>query len=362
MRYLQSLLSFVLLLLLLSSMAFGQSIIKGTVTEAETGNPLPGVNVYLSGTTLGASTDENGFYKLRTSERGSYNLVFSSVGYGQKAKSLKLKNESSKTINISLKENIYQLSEVEVKASNKKWKNQYEYFFKQFVGRTERAEGVTIENSWALEFEENDNLLKATAQQPLKIVNRSLGYKMHVDLIDFRWPTYSNRGGSYRFFVRYKLISPESAQQELEWKKNRAQSYLGSFNHFLKTLYHERINKSDFSVSSPNNISGLSKGETRYELLDRGQASRAHRAAIKGYKITRKVDVEYHGQAEFEFNSKTFSLPIYKEGAINANIESRIFLVDKYGNLLNPISLISYGDWADARLANSVPTNYEVGD
>lgn len=343
-------------------MVLGQSVIKGIVTDAETGNALQDVNVYLSGTTFGTTTDENGFYKLQASQSRLYDLVFSFVGYGQKVRSVKLETASSQTINISLKENVQQLDEIEVKASNKKWKNKYNYFFKQFIGRTQWAERVTVENPWVLNFEEKNNILKATAKQPLKIINKSLGYKMHVDLIDFRWPTYSNRGGSYQTFVRYKLITPESAQQELEWKKNRARSYLGSFNHWLKMLFHEQINKSDFSVSNPNNITGLSKGETNYELLDRGQASQARRSDIKGYKITRRVDVEYYGKAEFTYNRKEFSLPIYKEAAIKANTKKRLFFVNKYGNLINPISLITYGDWADARLANNVPINYEVGD
>ena len=34
----------------------GKGVISGTVVEAETGDPLIGVNVYLEGTTFGAAT------------------------------------------------------------------------------------------------------------------------------------------------------------------------------------------------------------------------------------------------------------------------------------------------------------------
>lgn len=343
-------------------MTLGQSVIKGTVTDSQTGNPLPGVNVYLSGTTFGASTDENGFYKLRASEPGSYNLVFSIVGFEQTARQVELGRSSSKTVNTSLNESVQQLKEIEVRASNKKWKKQYNYFFKQFIGRAEWAEQVTVENPWVLDFEEDNDILKATAERPLEITNKALGYKLHVDLIDFKWPTYSNRGGGYKFFTRFDLITPESAQQELEWKKNRARSYLGSVNHFLKTLYDNNISESDFSVQYRNDISELSKGETKYELLNRGDISQKRRENIQGYKIKREVDIEYDGRAEFIFDSKEFSFSIHKEGGIDSNTESRIFFVDQYGSLFNPLSLVAYGNWADARVATDVPTNYEIGD
>lgn len=36
--------------------------LNGTVTDAETGNPLPGANVVVQGTELGASADQEGGY------------------------------------------------------------------------------------------------------------------------------------------------------------------------------------------------------------------------------------------------------------------------------------------------------------
>lgn len=358
----KSLLLVVTLITIYTHPVAGQSTIKGTVTNAESGDPLPGVNVYLSGTTFGTATDDSGYYTLKTPKPGTYNIVFSMVGFEKKAKQVNVGNSSSQTINGSLNEKVRQLKEIEVKASNKKWKEQYRYFVKQFIGRTQWSEQVTIENPWALNFEEHNDMLTASAQQPLKITNKALGYKLHVDLIDFKWPTYSNRGGGYQIFTRFELITPKSAQQELEWKKNRARSYLGSFNHFLKTLYNDDLNKSDFSVQYKTDISLLPDSEAKYELLGRSNIPQHQRDKLKGFKIKRKVNIEFDGRAKFTFNRQDFSLPVYKKGGINANTESRIFLIDEYGNLVNPISLVSYDNWADARVANRVPSNYKVGD
>lgn len=61
--------------------AHGQSdiAIRGAVTSAS-GNPMPGVNVLVKGTTLGTSTDSNGRYSLNA-PAGDATLVFSFIGY-----------------------------------------------------------------------------------------------------------------------------------------------------------------------------------------------------------------------------------------------------------------------------------------
>ncbi|HQW22160.1 MAG TPA: carboxypeptidase-like regulatory domain-containing protein, partial [Bacteroidia bacterium] len=45
---------------------FGQTIVRGLVTDAKTGEPLPFVSVLLDGTTEGRNTDFNGQYFMET--------------------------------------------------------------------------------------------------------------------------------------------------------------------------------------------------------------------------------------------------------------------------------------------------------
>ena len=54
--------------------------VSGTVTDAETGESLPGVNVTAVGTDVGTSTDQQGEYSLAVPERAD-SLAFSFVGY-----------------------------------------------------------------------------------------------------------------------------------------------------------------------------------------------------------------------------------------------------------------------------------------
>ncbi len=58
--------------------------IAGVVVEAETGDPLPGANVAIAGTTTGTSTDLNGTYTIKGLAPGTYDVVFSFIGFQTK--------------------------------------------------------------------------------------------------------------------------------------------------------------------------------------------------------------------------------------------------------------------------------------
>lgn len=55
--------------------------IVGTVSDANTGESLPGANVVIQGTSKGAATDIEGKYTLPSVSAGTYTLLFSYVGY-----------------------------------------------------------------------------------------------------------------------------------------------------------------------------------------------------------------------------------------------------------------------------------------
>jgi hypothetical protein len=63
------------------------TVVSGKVTDAGTGDPLPFVNVVFKGTTIGATTDFDGFYKITTAAPTD-SLVASYVGYATRAKAV----------------------------------------------------------------------------------------------------------------------------------------------------------------------------------------------------------------------------------------------------------------------------------
>jgi TonB-linked SusC/RagA family outer membrane protein len=69
------------ILLFMGTMAVNAQtrMVTGTVTSGDDGSPVPGVSVYVQGTTLGTVTDLNGSYSLQVPQ-DAQNLVFSFVG------------------------------------------------------------------------------------------------------------------------------------------------------------------------------------------------------------------------------------------------------------------------------------------
>ena len=80
--------------------------ITGTVTDAQTGDPLPGVNIVVQGTTQGTTTDMDGNYTIEAPADAT--LVFSFVGYQERRVNLDGREE----INISLRQAVTELEEV----------------------------------------------------------------------------------------------------------------------------------------------------------------------------------------------------------------------------------------------------------
>src|SRR5699024_4531061 len=74
-----------------------QETITGTVTDAQTGEPLVGVNILVAGTSNGTATDANGHYEL-TVESLQDTLRFSFIGYRTKEVAI----NGRTTINVSL--------------------------------------------------------------------------------------------------------------------------------------------------------------------------------------------------------------------------------------------------------------------
>ncbi|HDZ12206.1 MAG TPA: carboxypeptidase-like regulatory domain-containing protein [Bacteroidetes bacterium] len=55
--------------------------ITGYVTDKGTGQPLPGVNVIVKGTLMGAATDSKGFYIIMNIPVGTYTVKANFIGY-----------------------------------------------------------------------------------------------------------------------------------------------------------------------------------------------------------------------------------------------------------------------------------------
>lgn len=104
-----------LLAFLVPAVAFAQTgTITGTVTEAKTGNVLPGVNVALEELNRGAATGAEGNYTIEDVPPGTYTLRASFIGYQAFSTEITLEAGETITQDIELQEGAVGLEEVVV--------------------------------------------------------------------------------------------------------------------------------------------------------------------------------------------------------------------------------------------------------
>ncbi len=91
-RILRCSLVIVLVLPLITTLGLAASgTVEGLVRDSQTGDALPGANVTLVKTSLGASTDINGKYTIRDVSPGTYSLRATYVGYTEKQVQIEVK-------------------------------------------------------------------------------------------------------------------------------------------------------------------------------------------------------------------------------------------------------------------------------
>ena len=100
--------SLLLLVLFFPSLLLAQTAVTGTVTEASSSLPIPGVNVIIKGTTTGTTTDFDGKYSINLNNGDI--LIFSYIGYATQ----EVTYTGQSPLNISLAEDTAKLDEVVV--------------------------------------------------------------------------------------------------------------------------------------------------------------------------------------------------------------------------------------------------------
>lgn len=96
-------------LVVITSKSIQQKKVTGKVTDSQTGDPLPGVNILVEGTSIGTASDVDGKYSIEIPQENAV-LVFSFVGYSSE----KVPFAGQATVNVSLVPDIQSLDEVVV--------------------------------------------------------------------------------------------------------------------------------------------------------------------------------------------------------------------------------------------------------
>ena len=114
----------VLILLMLtcisaSMIAGTRGKIAGQVTDAENGQPLPGVAVMISGTTMGMPTNIDGYYSILNIPPGVYSVKFSLIGYTPiTVEGAQVEIDLTTTVNVHMRSSTVEMEAVVVNAEH----------------------------------------------------------------------------------------------------------------------------------------------------------------------------------------------------------------------------------------------------
>lgn len=197
---------------------FGQFLqLSGYVQDADN-KPMPGVNIYIKEEEAGTITDEKGRYFFELPQ-GTYEVVFSMVGYKQQVLQLTLDRENVQR-NVWMQEDVVKMGEVLVQhkkrdasyeyignaiKSRNKYKNLPPYlsqdvYIKSFVKKS--RDKTKKQQKWEMEWDslKIDSIQKDTAKRAANMVfmesNSRLHYKAPDQFKEIR-NAYHSYGGEY---------------------------------------------------------------------------------------------------------------------------------------------------------------------
>ena len=115
-----------LFVLLMSLTIFAQKTgtVKGFIYDKDNGEPVLFTNIFLKGTTFGASTDVNGFFFIDKVPEGNYNIEVSYLGYAKYNKSITVTANRTIKVDIYLEKSSEKLGDVIVSAKRQEAKTE----------------------------------------------------------------------------------------------------------------------------------------------------------------------------------------------------------------------------------------------
>jgi len=229
-----------------------QSIVIGRVINHADKTPISNASVFLSNTTIGNETANDGNFRLKSVKPGKYLIIVSVVGFKTYNREIIVNDYILDLHDIELTPDIKALKEVSIHASPDQDREMYLRWFKdQFLGTSDLASDCVLVNPEVLDFnyDKGKYILTASSYDFLKIENRDLGYRLKYLVNDFNYCTNPtiNHDLHYEGFVLFEEMKG-TPSEERHWKKNRQKVFEGSEMHFLRSLVNNEPEKDGFRV------------------------------------------------------------------------------------------------------------------
>lgn len=319
-------------------LSFGQRSVSGHVFDEITHKPLYGVSIYFDGTTIGTTTNDQGYFTISFPESIQSNLVFGYLGYFIKTFNVGNLNDDSV---IYLKENREFLDTVHLEADSWSRAKKMAIFKREFLGPNGfHATGKILnEDDIQLVYSSSENVLRAYADTPINIRNKYLGYDIMYNMQEFEANVKEMSSGKIitsSMFMEgssfFKEINEEPKKRHL---KARKREYSQSVLYFMRSLANKNLKKNKFQIYYKGVI----------------------RAPYKYFDITKK------GEDTHVVLKKKRLYIIYKKkyrSFITILKGDKEFVIDKYGNHSSSGIVHFGGVMGNKRILTLLPLDYSL--
>lgn len=368
-----------------------QASIKGTVIDQSTQEPIEGVNVFISNSLLGDASNGEGEFVIERVPMGNVLVVASVIGYEPYTEKLRITNDEPVTLAIMLKPRIYQPGSVEVSAERIKEETTtfrperpeerdknlvaFENFF---LGVSPNADKCEITNPDALRFEINDEdeVLRATADDALVIDNFALGYQIYFVLNSFEVSVKTNaRAIKYNGSIGFSELEPRTKREGRRWKRARRDAYRGSVRHFLTSLVSNSlmdegyllIDESKLQIQEPSGTPGARPSDripsvSAKDILEPGSIPSERILNFDGYlKVVNMNDAPNNQFTDFKQYAADWQVPdsdpMYQISWLALTDGPTVITAD--GRVNNAYGLTKLGYWFFERVAEMLPLEYQ---
>lgn len=374
--------------------------------------PLFGASVYLNNTSIGTYTDEDGLFELKA-EKGVYQIVISYIGFETKTITINTETYKSPTT-FKLSELSNMLDEIVVKSAKKKKlkkriiRRYLKRFEEAFIGQSEIARNCEILNPEVIDFSyiEETKTIVASADKPIKIKNEALGYLINYDL---KYINISDTEVAYLGYSKYEPLTSKRKSELKKWNENRKKAYLGSKQHFLKSLIFSTTKESGFTMDivdiqrNPRKSTAAEVKEANGYITEQkrkgGYADFSKRVEYPVTKLDSAVNImidQYldetitvlktknvkESEVLFPFGgSNILKFPKYLQVTYHKEKEDRSFkpkksqknfqqsvlqlltnnaVINNNGTIQNPMNVRVTGYWAFEQIGDEVPLDYKL--
>lgn len=224
--------------------------IKGKVIDKNSQLPMQAASVFAQNTTVGTATNSDGEFTLYL-PKGGYTLAITFTGYETENIRVNQSLQGKDSLVVELNPEVKSMEAVSIAFSNEVkdgWQKYGEFFTENFIGQSKFAKECVIKNPEVLRFyfSKKRNQLKVVSKEPLVVDNFALGYTIKFSIDSFT----NNYGTNTNLFVGQPLFEEmEGTPEQFEkWDANRLATYKGSMLHFMRSLYHRKLQEEGFEL------------------------------------------------------------------------------------------------------------------